>query len=469
MPPGPAPKSLAKWPKMSYEKFLEVKRDSLNRSLQPYYRRPLLVSSANMQWIFDQEGKRYLDFFGGIVTVSVGHCHPRLVKVLKDQAHTLWHTTAIYTHPQIITYAHKLAAKLPDPLNVVYFVNSGSEANDMAMLLARLATGNNDIIGLRNGYHGMSMGTMGLTAVPKWNYNVPNRHNVVHTGLKVDPYQGHFGGEKCRDSISQVNGRSCGCSPDVCKAAIKYAQDLKETIQYMTSEKIAGFIVESIQGVGGAVQFPKGYVKRAFEVTREHGGVCISDEVQTGFGRVGQHFWGFQSHGVTPDIVVMAKGIGNGIPLAAVVTTPQIASGLTGALYFNTYGGNPLSCAVGQEVLDVIEDEQLQKNALNLGHKLLSGLKELREEFEVIGDVRGKGLMIGVEMVESKESKQPLSPQKFLTIFEAMKDLGLLVGKGGPHGSVFRLKPPMCITADDVDFVLDVFRHVLKNCDVNKF
>ena len=462
MPPGPAPKSFTNTPKISYDQLLQMKKDSLNRSLQPYYKRPLIVSSASMQWIFDQDDRRYLDFFGGIVTVSVGHCHPRLVKVLKDQAQTLWHTTAIYTHPQIISYSQKLAAKFPDPLNVVYFVNSGSEANDMAILLARLASGNSDLIALRNCYHGMSLGTMGLTAVPKWNYNIPNRHNIVHTGLKVDPYQGHYGGKMCRDSVSQVTGRHCECESGQCQSSQKYVEDFEETIKYMTSEKIAGFIAESIQGVGGTVQFPKGYIKEAFKLTRHYGGVCISDEVQTGFGRLGSHYWGFESHDVVPDIVVMAKGIGNGIPLAAVVTTPQIASCLTRALFFNTYGGNPLSCAVGEEVLSVIEDEKMQSKADLLGTKLLLGLSDLRDEFEIIGDVRGKGLMIGVEMVENKESRKPLGPEKFLKIFEDMKDLGLLIGKGGPHGSVFRLKPPMCIEEADVDFVLDVFRYVMK-------
>ena len=463
MPTGPVAKSFTQTPKLTYEELLNMKKDKINRSLQPYYKKPLVVSSASMQWIFDLDKKRYLDFFGGIVTVSVGHCHPRLVKVLKDQAQTLWHTTAIYTHPQIITYAEKLASKFPDPLSVVYFVNSGSEANDMAILLARLASGNSDLLALRNGYHGMSLGTMGLTAVPKWNYNVPNRHNIVHLGMRVDPYQGPYGGQNCRDSISQVLGRPCDCGQGQCKASELYVQEFQDTVSYMTSGKIAGFIAESIHGVGGAVQLPKGFVKGAFELTRKHGGVCISDEVQTGFGRLGTHFWGFESHDVVPDIVVMAKGIGNGVPLAAVVTTPTIASNLTRALYFNTYGGNPLCCAVGEEVLNVIEDENLQQNADYLGTKLLLGLIELRDEFEIVGDVRGKGLMVGVEMVEEKESRKPLNSEKFLKIFEEIKDLGLLLGKGGPNGSVYRLKPPMCITDADVDFALDVMRHVLTN------
>ncbi|XP_075249356.1 alanine--glyoxylate aminotransferase 2, mitochondrial-like [Convolutriloba macropyga] len=462
MPPGPFPKRFPKIGQQRFEELLQLKRDHLNRSIQPYYRNPIMVSSANMQWVFDQNHRRYLDFFAGIVTVSVGHCHPRLVKVAKDQVETLWHTTSIYTQPQIVTYAQKLTSKFPDPLNVAYFLNSGAEAIDMAMLLARLHTGNNEILALRNGYHGRSWGAMGVSAVPKWNFNTPHRHGVTHLGMQVDPYRGHYGGAHCRDSISQVMGRPCNCAAGTCNASQKYIEELQETIDFMTSGNVAALIHEGILGVGGVVQYPKGFIKHAYEIIRKQGGVCIADEVQTGFGRLGSHFWAFESHDSMPDIVIMGKGIGNGFPLAALVTTPAIAANLSKALYFNTYGGNPIASAVGEEVLNIIEDEQMQNNSHQLGEVLIRGLCQLRDEFESVGDVRGKGLMVGVEMVEEKETKRPLNQNKFLKLFEEMKDLGLLVGKGGPHGTVFRLKPPMCINAQDVAFALDVFRHVLK-------
>ena len=460
-PPGPAPKSFNQ-SKLSYEELLKLKNEHLNRAMKPYYKDPLMVSSASMQWIFDHAGKRYLDFYGGIVTVSVGHCHPRLVKVLKDQAQTLWHTAAIYTHPQISSYAKKLTSKFPKSLSVAHFVNSGSEANDLAMLLARISTGNSEILTLRNAYHGVGIGTMSLTNVPNWHFNVPKRQQVLHVGTLVDPYRGPYGGSKCRDSVAQVIGRDCNCQSGQCLASEKYAQEVSDTISFTTSKHLAGFINEGIQGVGGTVQFPKGFVKEAYRLTRECGGVCISDEVQTGFGRLGTHFWAFESHDVVPDIVVMAKGIGNGFPLAAVVTTPEVASHLTGA-YFNTFGGNPLASAVGEEVLNIMEDENLQQNCHVIGTKILEGLCVLREELEILGDVRGKGFMIGIELVQDKVSKKPLQVETVLKILEEAKEKGLLLGRGGPYGNVLRVKPPMCITAADADFALDVIRDVLTN------
>ena len=447
--------------KFSYEELLKLKKVHLNRSLEPYYKEPLMVSTASKQWIFDHNGKRYLDFFAGIATVSVGHCHPRLVKVLQEQSETLWHTAAIYTHPQISSYAKKLTSKLPKNLSVAHFVNSGSEANDLAMLLARISTGNHEIVALRNGYHGTGIGTMGLSSGPGWHFNVTKRHGMLHLGTLVDPYQGPYGGSSCRDSISQVLGRRCECKNGKCSAAGKYVQEFLDTVNFTTSKNLAAFVAEGIQGVGGTVQYPRGFINEAYKITRECGGVCISDEVQTGFGRLGSHFWGFQSHGVTPDIVVTAKGIGNGFPLAAVVTTPEVASHLTGA-YFNTFGGNPLACAVGEEVLNIMEDENLQQNCDEVGTRLIQGLCQLREEFEMVGDVRGKGLMIGLELVENKESKKPLEERKAVKFLQDLKDLGLLVGRGGPFGNVLRVKPPMCITAEDVDLGLDVIRTVLQ-------
>ena len=324
---------------------------------------------------------------------------------------------------------------MPGDLKVCYFVNSGSEANDVAMLMARAYTGNYDIIALRNAYHGGNMSAMGLTAHSTWKFNVPHSFGVHHA-IAADPYRGQWGRN----------------DPD---AGRKYAADVKSVIDYATPGQIAAFIAESIQGVGGTVVFPDGYLKHAYEHARAAGGVCIADEVQTGFGRTGQHFWGFQLQGVMPDIVTMAKGIGNGVPLAAVVTTPQIASVLAKRIHFNTFGGNPVVCAQGKAVLEVIEREKLQDNALKVGNHILAGLEKLQAKHNVIGDVRGRGLMIGVELVKDRQTKEPAKAE-CARVLELAREMGLLIGKGGLWGQTIRIKPPMCLTLADADFLLEV-------------
>jgi len=413
-----------------------------------------------MQWLFDHEGRRYLDLFAGIVTVSVGHCHPKTLTALEEQSRLLWHTTNIYLHPKIHEYAEKLTARLPEHLSVAYFVNSGSDANDLAMLMARMYTGRFDVLSFRNSYHGASPYLMGLTSLSNWRYQVPSGFGY-HQTMNPDVYRGPWGGKNCRDSPIQSD-RSCNCGPGECQANDMYIDQLKDVIRHSTPKSgLAGFIAEAIQGVGGTVQYPRNYLKDAFDIVHSHGGVCISDEVQTGFGRTGTHYWGFEGAGLKPDIVTMAKGIGNGFPLAAVVTTPEIAAVMGGALHFNTYGGNPLSCAVGSSVLDIIDEDNCQQVSHDIGTYFLHKLAEFRDEFEVVGDVRGKGLMIGVEMVKNKETREPLEPEKINAIWEACKDMGVLLGKGGLYGHVLRIKPPMCITKDDVDFAIAVMRKAL--------
>lgn len=225
---------------------------------------------------------------------------------------------------------------------------------------------------------------------------------------------------------------------------------------------IAGFIAEPIQGINGAVQYPKGFLKEAYRLVRERGGVCIADEVQTGFGRTGSHFWGFQTHDVVPDIITLAKGIGNGFPMAAVVTTKEIANSLAQNLHFNTFGGNPMACVVGSAVLDAIEEDSLQKNSKDVGTYMLLELAKLRDKFEIVGDVRGKGLMIGIEMVTDKNSRHPLPAEEINQIWEDCKDMGVLIGRGGLYNQTFRIKPPMCITRKDVDFAVEVIHTALE-------
>lgn len=442
-----------------YQEVQKFRGDLLNPALVTHFSDPLLIHAGHMQWLYDHTGRRYLDLFGGIVTVSLGHCHPKVTAAATEQMNKLWHTTNIYLHPKIHEYAERLTSTLPGNLKVVYFVNSGSEANDMAMMMARLYTGNFDIVTLRNSYHGASPYTVGLTAHGSWKYNFANGFGIHHA-MNPDPYQGLWGG--FRDSpVQSVRANESEVTDGVCSSVDKYLEQLKEVLLYSTPKgKIAAFFAESIQGVGGTVQFPLGYLKKAFELVRASGGICISDEVQSGFGRTGEHFWGFEGHGVTPDIVTMAKGIGNGFPLAAVVTTPEIAQTMSHALHFNTYGGNPIASAVGISVLEELEKEKIQERCQDVGTYFLQGLAKLRDEISIIGDVRGKGLMIGVEMVKDANTREPLSPQTMMQLWDMCKDRGIILGRGGYHGNVFRVKPPMCITRADVDFSLKVLQDV---------
>ncbi len=424
----------------SAEEVIALRKEFLSPAIFHYYRQPLMIVEGRGQYLYDEKGRRYLDGFAGIVTVSVGHCHPHVVAAAQQQTALLQHTTTIYLHPNIAEYAQALAAKMPGELKVVYFTNSGSEANDLALLMARAYTGNYDVIALRNGYHGGGQATMGLTSQSTWKFNVPHSFGVQHAQMP-DTYRGHWG-------------------KDDPEAGRKYADDVKSLIQCGTSGQVAGFIAESIQGVGGAVVYPDGYLQHAYAHTRAAGGVCIADEVQTGFGRTGTHFWGFETQGVIPDIVTMAKGIGNGCPLAAVVTTPTIAQGLMGRIHFNTFGGNPVVTAQGKAVLEVIEREGLQANSLRVGHHLKAGLAKLAGKHSLIGDVRGLGLMLGVEMVKDRTTKVP-AKEECAAVFEKCRELGLLIGKGGLHGNTLRIKPPMCLTLADADFLLAVVDEAL--------
>lgn len=452
---------------LSKEEVLSIRRQNLIPGLMTFYRDPVYVHQGHMQYLWDTEGKRYLDLFAGIVTVSVGHCHPKVVAAAEAQMKKLWHTTSIYLYPGIHEYARKLTSKLPGNLKVVYLTNSGSEANDLALFMARLYTGVYDSISLRNAYHGASPYLMGVTALSTWRYNTPTGFGIQQT-MNPDVFRGPWGGARCRDSPGQTV-RSCDCPEGSCQATDLYVEQLEDVLRHsLPKDKCGAFIAEAIQGVGGAVQLPKGYLKKAYELVRARGGVCISDEVQTGFGRMGSHYWGFEASGVVPDIVTMAKGMGNGFPIGAVVTTPEIAAVMGKALHFNTFGGNPLSSAVGLAVLDVIEEEGCQALCAEVGTYFLEQLLTLRDRYTVVGDVRGKGLMIGVEMVTDKESRKPLPADDVGAIWEDTKNMGLLLGKGGLYGNCFRIKPPMCITKEDVDFSIAVMRTALDNFEAKR-
>jgi alanine-glyoxylate transaminase/(R)-3-amino-2-methylpropionate-pyruvate transaminase len=301
--------------------------------------------------------------------------------------------------------------------------------------MARAYTGNYDVVALRNAYHGGNAAGMSVTAHSTWKFNVPHSFGVHHAQSPY-PYRGPYGS-------------------DDAEAGRKYADDVKSVIDFATSGQIAGYIAESIQGVGGFVVFPDGYLEQTYAHVRAAGGVCIADEVQTGFGRTGSHYWGFETHGVIPDIVTMAKGIGNGVPLAAVVTTPEIAATLAKRIHFNTFGGNPVVSAVGKAVLEIIDEEGLQENCARLGAYIFAGLERLKAKHSLIGDVRGKGLMLALELVKDRATKEPATAE-CAQVVETAKDLGLLLGKGGLRGQTIRFAPPMCITQDDADFLLAV-------------
>ena len=418
----------------SREEVLAMRKQFMNPAIFTLYKEPLLIVEGFMQYLYDETGRRYLDLFAGIVTVSVGHSHPVFVKRVQEQVGTLQHSTTIYLHPNVALLAKKLASKMPKGLDVTYFVNTGSEANDLAITMARLFTGNTDVIALRNAYHGGSPSAAGLTSHHTWKFPVGGDGHVHHA-LNPDPYRNPFTG-----------------TPE--EIASKSARDIREIVRYSTPGKIAAFIAEPIQGVGGATQGARNYLKEAYSITREFGGLCIADEVQTGFGRTGENYWGFQHAGVLPDFVTMAKGIGNGAPLAAVTTRMDIARTLTQRTHFNTYGGNPVSMAAGLAVLDIIDEEGLQENSRVVGGRFKAGLERLMRAHPIVGDVRGMGLMLGVELVRDRATKEPAKGET-LEVLESMRESGALIGKGGLDGNVLRIKPPMCITAADADFALE--------------
>ncbi|KAF3552393.1 hypothetical protein DY000_02003861 [Brassica cretica] len=351
--------------------------------------------------------------------------HPEVVESVIKQLKLIQHSTTLYLNHTISDFAEALVSTLPGDLKVVFFTNSGTEANELAMMMARLYTGCNDVVSLRNSYHGNAAATMGATAQSNWKFNVVQ--SGVHHAINPDPYRGIFGSD-----------------------GEKYARDVHDLIQFGTSG----------QGVGGIVELAPGYLPAAYDIVRRAGGVCIADEVQSGFARTGTHFWGFQSHDVIPDIVTMAKGIGNGIPLGAVVTTPEIAGVLSRRFYFNTFGGNPMCTAAGHAVLRVIQEEKLQENAFLVGSHLKRRLTQLKDKYELIGDARGRGLMLGVEFVTDRDLKTPAKLET-LHLMDQMKEMGVLVGKGGFYGNVFRITPPLCFTLHDADFLVDVMDHAL--------
>ncbi|HKY60976.1 MAG TPA: aspartate aminotransferase family protein [Gemmatimonadota bacterium] len=398
-----------------------------------YYETPLPLARGRGHCLYDFDGNEYLDFFGGILTVSVGHCHPTVTKAIQEQAETLVHTSTLYPTAPVVDLAEKIAALTPGDLTKSFFTNSGTEADETALMLARAATGNQAMIALRHAYSGRSMLAVTVTAHGAW-----HPHDYV-AGVKhaLAPY--------CYRCPLKLTYPECG---------VACAEDIEELIRTTTPGKVAAFIAEPIMGVGGFITPPREYFQIAAEIVRRHGGLFIADEVQTGWGRTGDEWWGIEQYGVVPDMMTMAKGVANGMPMGVTVTTPEIASEWKG-LTISTFGGNPVSCAASRATIQVIEEEGLVENAAVQGTRLRDGLDRLKERHALIGDVRGMGLMQGVELVADRTSKEP-APRETTRLLEAARKRGLLIGKGGLYGNVLRIAPCLNIGADQVDRALEI-------------
>ncbi len=402
-----------------------------------YYQEPIALESGRGLRLKDYDGKEYLDFFGGILTVSIGHCDERVTGPLKAQIDRLGHVSTLFPTLPIVELAERLAKLAPGDLSKSFFTASGTEADETAVALAQVYTGAQEIIALRHGYSGRSMLAQSLTAHSSWRAVSTQIAGVKHA---LAPY--------CYRCPLGLKYPSC---------EIKCAQDIEELIQTTTTGHIAGFLAEPIQGVGGFVVPPPEYFQKAVEIVRRYGGVFICDEVQTGFGRTGSKYFGIEHWGVKPEIMTMAKGVANGMPLGVTMATPEVADSFK-KLTISTFGGNPMSCAAANATLKVMEDENIPQNSEKMGARLRAGLEEIqRRHPEILGDVRGMGLMQGLELVvdEPGGDRSP-NTQAVARIFEETKSRGLLIGKGGLHGSVIRISPPMTVGESEVDEALAI-------------
>ena len=394
------------------------------------FRDPMVFRKGSMQYLWDVDGKKYVDLLGMNVCISVGHSHPKVVAAAMAQAQDLTHCTTMFYHPVPAHFAEELAATMPKGHEwVVHFTNSGSEAIDLAMVMARTYTGNLDLLALRTAYHGPTSAAQSLTGIAAFRH--PGMPGNVAFVAEPNQYRGVFGP---------------GTDP--------YLDEIEQVIASSTTGKVAGIFVESVQGYGGIIEMPKGYMSGAAERVRAAGGLYIADEVQSGFGRTGDHMWGFEADDVVPDIVVMAKGIGNGFPLGAVVAKKAVGDVMADKFMFHTYGANPTSCAAGRAVLQVIREEKTQQNARDVGGALLARLKDLQQRHTAIGDVRGRGLMLAIEMVKDRKTKEP-DAGVTAAVFESCRAQGLILSKSGPNRSVLRMVPPMCLSMADVDQVAE--------------
>ena len=397
------------------EAILDARRRLLGRNLSVAYEKPLNIVRGEMQYLFDDEGRRYIDAYNNVA--HVGHCHPKVVAAGQQQMGLL-NTNTRYLSDLIIQFAERLTATLPGALSVCYFVNSGSEANELALRLARTHTKSRDLIVLEHAYHGNTT-----------------------TLIDISPYK--HGGPGGDGPPAWVHKAPLPSSIDDAQGVVEIARNLES--------RLCGFIAESMPSVAGQIVLPDGYLQNVYDAVRAAGGVCIADDVQTAYGRIGTHFWGFEKYGVVPDIVVLGKPIGNGHPIGAVITTRAIAESFdNGMEFFSTFGGNNVSCAIGLAVLEVVQEERLQSHAFEVGERLLKGLRDLQQQHEIIRDVRGSGLFLGVELVQdgmpaTLEAKR---------IVNRMREEGILLGTDGPSHNVLKIRPPMPFSHDDAEQLL---------------
>lgn len=413
---------------LSSQEIKRKQKEYIFPSVTNYYADPLPLARGYMQHVWDVEGRKYLDFFGGIVTVSVGHCNPRVTGPIKQQVDKLQHVSTCFPMEAMVTLAEKLAQIAPGALKKSFFTNSGTEANETAVQLARMHTGNFDVVALRHGYSGRSALARSLTGQNTW------RRGTIQVGVvhAMNPY--------CYRCPLGMKYPDCG---------VACARDLEEVIQTSTSGRIAAFLAEPIQGVAGFITPPKEYFKLAFNIVKQYGGDFIADEVQTGWGRTGRKWFGIEHWEVEPDIMTAAKGLGNGVPIGLTMAQPEVANSMQG-LTISTFGGNPVTCVAAKAVIDVVEEDDLRSNAAVVGGYFRERLEELQRKHTLIGDVRGMGLMQAMELVEDRESKKPAGTATVALMEEARKR-GLLVGKGGLWGNVIRMSPPLNIGKSDVE------------------
>jgi len=411
---------------MTNDEILAARRRFVGGNISIGYRRPLQVVRGAMQYLFDEAGRRYIDAYNNVP--HVGHCHPRVVEAATGQLRAL-NTNTRYLDEHLARFAERLADTMPVPLRICYFVNSGSEANELALRIARAHTRQRNLIVLDAAYHG---NTTTLIDISPYKFNGPGGNGKppwVHVVPVPDLYRGDFRG--AADYVDAV-----GQAIDELRAG---------------GAGLCGFIAESCPSVGGQIMFPPGYLAAVYQQVRDAGGVCIADEVQTAYGRIGAHFYAFEHQGVVPDIVVLGKPIGNGFPLGAVVTTPEIAASFdNGMEFFSTFGGSTVSCAIGLAVLDVVRDERLQAHAREVGDHLLARLRSPPDRSALVGDVRGSGLFIGIELVRDRETLEPAAAEAS-DVVNRLREEGILIGTDGPYHNVLKLRPPMPFTTDDAD------------------
>lgn len=417
-------------------------KEFLFPAVATYYQEPIALVRGEGERVWDDQGNEYLDAFGGVLTVSVGHANPRVNAAWKEQVDKIAHMSTLYANEPQGDLAEKLAEISPGKLKKSFFSNSGTEADDTAVLAAKIATGNNEVIALRHSYAGRSATALSTIGHSNWKPIASQVAGIVHAHA---PY--------CYRCPFKLEYPSCG---------VACADDVEDLIKTTTTGKIAGMIAETILGVGGFIIPPKEYFPRVAEIVRRHGGLFISDEVQAAWGRTGDKWFGIEHWGVEPDIMTSAKGMGNGVPIGWTIATPEVADAFPG-LTFSTFGGNPLSAAVGLAVIREIEDNDLRTNARVVGDYLKQRMLELQEKHAVIGDVRGMGLMLGVELVKDRKTKEP-NPEAVLKVFEETKRRGVLIGKGGLYGNVIRTGMMLNTTTETVDKLVEALDSGLALC-----